>query len=233
MRGMKERALLKTFLREIVYGGTDGIVTTFAVVAGYSGAQGGNLTGPAPLITVLLFGFANLVSDATSMGLGNFLSVQADQELYRSERSKLLDTASAQILPETLQELLTKEGYSQQDAKDISLVIAKNSEYAAELIVEDHLNIPNPLRENPFLTGFATFVAFLIFGIIPLFPYLVTGTYDKFLMSAGATCLSLLLLGLLRWKVTRRRPFKALFETLLLGGSAAILAYGVGRLFHT
>ncbi|MGB2731859.1 MAG: VIT1/CCC1 transporter family protein, partial [Microgenomates group bacterium] len=28
-----------TYLKEIVYGGSDGIVTTFAVVAGFAGAQ--------------------------------------------------------------------------------------------------------------------------------------------------------------------------------------------------
>lgn len=231
---MSERTLFKTFLREIVYGGTDGIVTTFAVVAGYSGAQGGGIHSPAPYITVLLFGFANLISDATSMGLGNFLSVQADQELYTSERKKLLDSTRMELLPRTLETLLTNEGYEKDESVKIAAAIAKNRDYAAELIVEDHLNIPNPLRENPLLTGIATFTAFITFGIIPLFPFILPETIiSRFLLSIIATCISLTLLGLLRWKVTQRRPFKALFETLLLGGSAALLAYGVGLLFHS
>jgi vacuolar iron transporter family protein len=76
------------YLREIVYGGLDGIVTTFAVVAGFSGAQiSANIT-TIPVLSVLLFGFANLLADATSMGLGNFLSVRADQDVYTREEAK-------------------------------------------------------------------------------------------------------------------------------------------------
>lgn len=73
---MKKQNNIAHFLKEIMYGGMDGIVTTFAVVAGFSGANSGNLALSSSL--VLLFGFANLFADATSMGLGNFLSVRSD-----------------------------------------------------------------------------------------------------------------------------------------------------------
>jgi VIT1/CCC1 family predicted Fe2+/Mn2+ transporter len=78
---------ISTYLKEIVYGGIDGIITTFAVVAGFSGAQTGP-EGTIPMFVVLLFGFANLFGDASSMGLGNFLSVRADQDVYRKEQKK-------------------------------------------------------------------------------------------------------------------------------------------------
>jgi VIT1/CCC1 family predicted Fe2+/Mn2+ transporter len=66
-----------TYLKEIVYGGNDGIVTTFAIVAGFSGAQHDPATA-LPAFTVLLFGFSNLFSDGVSMALGNFLSNRSD-----------------------------------------------------------------------------------------------------------------------------------------------------------
>src|SRR3989338_5674034 len=75
------------YLREIVYGGNDGIVTTFAVVAGFSGAGIGPATGYSYL-TVLLFGFANLLADWAAMGLGNFLSIRSNQDVYREEMRK-------------------------------------------------------------------------------------------------------------------------------------------------
>ena len=73
-------------LKEIVYGGLDGIITTFAVVSGFSGAAllgaGGN--GEAYAITlVLLFGFANGVS----MGLDDFLSTRSEQARWNRERA--------------------------------------------------------------------------------------------------------------------------------------------------
>lgn len=65
------------FSREIIYGGLDGIITTFAVIAGFTGAQSGN-TANLTISTVLLFSFANLFSDASSMALGNLLSARTE-----------------------------------------------------------------------------------------------------------------------------------------------------------
>jgi VIT family. len=50
---------LATYLEECVYGGNDGIVTTFAVVAGFSGANIGQHTINLSIVAVLLFGVAN------------------------------------------------------------------------------------------------------------------------------------------------------------------------------
>ncbi len=55
------------YVAEVVYGANDGIVTTFAVVAGVSGAA-------LPARVVLLLGTANLLADGFSMGMSNYLS---------------------------------------------------------------------------------------------------------------------------------------------------------------
>ena len=67
---------VQEFLKQIVYGGNDGIVTTFAIVAGFAGAQSEG-TAQIGAIAVLLFGLANLFADAVSMGLGEFLSTRS------------------------------------------------------------------------------------------------------------------------------------------------------------
>ena len=73
--------LLKTYLKEIVYGGNDGIITTFAVIAG---AQGASL-GPA---IIVILGLANLLADGVSMGASNFLGKRSEQDYSRSQRQK-------------------------------------------------------------------------------------------------------------------------------------------------
>ena len=89
------------YLEEGVYGGTDGIVTTFAVVAGFSGANLGEHTLNLSVITVLLFGVANLIADGAAMGLGNYLSVKSAKALYKNAYAKLtfLPSASKQAFP--------------------------------------------------------------------------------------------------------------------------------------
>ena len=53
----------KAYIGEFVYGGIDGAITTFAVVAGAAGAE-------AAIHWVLIFGFANLIADGFSMSVG-------------------------------------------------------------------------------------------------------------------------------------------------------------------
>lgn len=60
-----------TLLRDAVFGANDGIVTTFAVVAG---SQGARLSSEI----VIILGLANLFADGVSMATGNFLGVQSE-----------------------------------------------------------------------------------------------------------------------------------------------------------
>jgi VIT1/CCC1 family predicted Fe2+/Mn2+ transporter len=61
----------------MVYGANDGLITTFAVVAG---VEGGALTQRA----VLVVGFANLLADGLSMGVGNYLSIRSHEHVRRA-----------------------------------------------------------------------------------------------------------------------------------------------------
>jgi vacuolar iron transporter family protein len=66
------------YLRDMVYGAIDGIVTTFAVVAGVTG---GSLSAHA----VLIVGIANLVADGLSMGVGNYLSIRSHESMRAAQ----------------------------------------------------------------------------------------------------------------------------------------------------
>jgi len=69
----------RKYLSEFVYGGTDGIITTFAVVAGAIGASLGSSI-------ILILGFANLIADGFSMGVSNYLSNKSQKELHRKHK---------------------------------------------------------------------------------------------------------------------------------------------------
>lgn len=71
------RGLAEHYLKDLVYGANDGIITTFAVVAGVTGAQ-------LDARIVLILGFANLLADGFSMGASNFLSIRSDEAVRRS-----------------------------------------------------------------------------------------------------------------------------------------------------
>ncbi len=70
--------IARHYIRDIVYGANDGIITTFAVVAGVTG-------GALPPRAVLIVGAANLFADGLSMGVGNYLSIRSNESARAAE----------------------------------------------------------------------------------------------------------------------------------------------------
>jgi VIT1/CCC1 family predicted Fe2+/Mn2+ transporter len=92
----------------------------------------------------------------------------------------------------------------------------------------------DPRGENEIFTGLATFFSFLVFGTIPLLPFLLQEDGDAltaFIYSSVGTFLALVTLGLLKWRVIGAKFFASLTEVVLVGGTAAVLAYFVGTFF--
>jgi vacuolar iron transporter family protein len=71
-------AIIRHYIRDLVYGANDGIITTFAVVAGVAG-------GALSHAAVLIIGVANLAADGFSMGVGNFLSIRGHESAREAE----------------------------------------------------------------------------------------------------------------------------------------------------
>lgn len=220
------------FLRQIVYGGNDGIVTTFAVVAGFAGAKA---DGAAQIggLAVLVFGLANLFADAVSMGLGEFLSARSTRDLYHSQHTSLLRRISDN--PEsdraTLHRLLTTRGMTGDDAQAASHIIAREPQLMAELILRYDAGLGDGRDEHPAINGLVTFCAFVTFGVVPLLPYmLMEATPATFRLSVSATLVALVTLGLLRWNATGDRLTRAVGETVLVGSICAMVAFVVGMI---
>ncbi len=224
-----------TYIKELVYGGNDGIITTFAVVAGFAGATGGSHIPTLSYTAVLLFGLANLFADAASMGLGEFLSMRSSIDLYRSEKAKELHEIrnNKEHEKEETVNLLRLRGFSDSDAKTLATIFASNEKYWLDFMMSEELELPDAEKENPVLTAAATFFSFIFFGTIPLIPYVfLNGIPDVFYYSIGATFVALVFVGVLRWKVTSQGAIRSIGETVLIGFVAAVIAYTIGTFFR-
>jgi vacuolar iron transporter family protein len=67
------------YIRDLIYGANDGVITTFAVVAGVTG-------GTLNPVAVLVLGAANLLADGLSMGVGNYLGIRSDERVREAQR---------------------------------------------------------------------------------------------------------------------------------------------------
>ena len=223
---------VQEFLKQITYGGNDGIVTTFAIVAGFAGAaaEGAAQIGP---LAVLVFGLANLFADAVSMGLGEFLSTRSAHDMYHARRAREVaeftrnpDQESREIL-----DILRARGLDEDDARAATAIIARNPDMMADMMMTYEFGMMDPRADNPALEGLVTFLAFVSFGTIPLLPYfLLPPDATTFRLSLAATGIALTLLGLLRWNATGEKLMRCVGETVAVGSVCAAVAYAVGWL---
>jgi len=228
------RTPVSEYMREIVYGGNDGIVTTFAVVAGFAGAARDPATSAIPAVAVLLFGLANLFADGVSMSLGSFLSIRADQDVYAGEKAKEVHEIVNEPENEHAEtiEILRRKGFTKSDAETLADIYRRNPSYWAEFMMRDELNMQNPESDRPLNVAVATFVSFILFGAIPLIPFILGLRENTFLYSVIFTACALLLLGNLRASVAHEKPYRGVLETLAIGAIAASVAYFVGTFFQ-
>ena len=222
------------YLKQIVYGGNDGIVTTFAIVAGFAGA-GADGAAQIGAVAVLLFGIANLLADATAMGLGEFLSARSQQDVYNAthKNERMAIESNPDIGRIAMLANLSSRGVNEQDATQLTDVMLRNPEFMADFLMQYDLGMPNPSSSSASMNGLFTFGAFLIWGSVPLIPYFILEpTQSTFLMSVAATFAALASLGLLRWRVTNESMLRCVGETVLVGGICALVAFGVGMIFR-
>lgn len=231
MKKVLKNHSLYNWLPDFVYGGIDGAVTTFAVVAGVAGAQ-------LSTSIVLILGFANLFADGFSMAVGKYSSDRAEKQRIQSVR-RALDHEIHET-PERgrddLKNVLAKQGFKGGELTQAIQVISSNEAVWVDALMRHKYNL---ISENiePFKGALATFIAFNGVGFIPLAAY-VFNTFLKldppqlFKLTALFTLAALFTVGAVKAKLVNEKWGRGGTETMLIGGAAAAIAYLVGYLLR-
>lgn len=217
------------YIKSLVYGGLDGIITTFAVVAGVAGAA-------LSAGVVLILGFANLIADGLSMAIGDYLSTKAELEYKQEERKR--EAWEVENYPEgekhELIELYTAKGMPEEDAKQVTEIISRHKETWIDIMMVEELGIIEE-NESPVKNAVVTFLSFVVFGLVPILIYVVSRFVpgmegNTFLIACILTGLTLFALGALKVKITGKNWFLSGLEMLIVGGITAAAAYIIGVL---
>jgi VIT1/CCC1 family predicted Fe2+/Mn2+ transporter len=220
------------YLGEFVYGGVDGSVTTFAVVAGAAGA------GLESKVVIIL-GFANLIADGFAMSVGSYLSTKSEKENYRKHQK--IEYWEVDHLPdkerEEVREIYAAKGFEGKLLEQVVDKITEDKDRWVDVMMKEELEMSEETK-SPLAMGSVTFLSFLLFGFIPLLVYvldfssLMASDSNLFIWSSALTALVFALIGYLKAIVNQTLIIRSVLETLFLGGAAATLAYVVGDILE-
>jgi VIT1/CCC1 family predicted Fe2+/Mn2+ transporter len=221
------QATRHSYLGDFIFGAVDGLVTTFAVVAGAAGAE---FSG----VVAIVLGLANLAADGFSMAVGNYLSTKAErqvlQQVRRREERHIREVPDGER--EEIRQIFAAKGFEGELlAQIVEVITSDRRRWVDTMVTEEHglqLETPSPIR-----AALATFAAFVTLGFVPLAPYclpLAMSPTMIFAVSGAATAVTFFLIGWAKGHVLERDRLMSGLETLLVGGAAAMLAYVVGVL---
>lgn len=210
------------YIGDFVYGANDGIITTFAIVAGATGAS---LSG----IVVIILGFANILADGISMGASNFLGRKSENDFIKAQKEKEnweIDNLR-ELEVEEVREIYKNKGFKGKDLERAVSIITSNRDVWVDTMMKDELGLIED-DTNPVRHGLVTFVAFVLAGFVPLLPFFVPGLTNTFLISSILGATMLFTIGALRSLITTVGAFRGGIEMLTTGGAAAAVAYLIG-----
>ena len=151
------RAPAVSYLRDWVYGGIDGAVTTFAIVAGAVGAELSNRV-------VLILGLANVVAHGFFTAASNYSGTKAELEKARGGGR----TASG----EEIRQIFRGKGFRGQDLERAVDVITADTRRWVDTMLSEEYGLPKAVR-SPLKAAASTFAAFMLCGLVPLLPFVV------------------------------------------------------------
>jgi hypothetical protein len=109
------------YLRDWIYGGVDGAITTFAIVAGVAGAD-------LSVTILLILGFANLLADGFAMGASNFIATKSERDDYEPVLS--IERRHLAVIPdgerEEIRQIFAAKGFAGDDLDRVVNVITSD-----------------------------------------------------------------------------------------------------------
>lgn len=214
-----------SYVGDFVLGAVDGTVTTFAIVSATAGA------GLSAGVAVVL-GLANVVADGFSMAVSNYLKSHSDRQIV--ERFRALEEMHIDEIPEgereEIRQIYAGKGFDGEMLDEVVEVITRDRRRWVDTMLTEEwglqLDQPSPTR-----AALTTFVAFVLAGLVPLIPLFFAAwlaAEQMFITSAILTAATFFSIGVVRGHITKRSRFFSGLETLVIGGTAAALAFVVG-----
>jgi VIT1/CCC1 family predicted Fe2+/Mn2+ transporter len=216
-------------VRDIVIGLSDGLTVPFALAAGLSGAV-------ASSRIVVLAGLAEIAAGSIAMGLGGYLAARGDAEHYVSEKQR----EEREIVERThdeeeeIYEIFEQYCVPRSSAAPVLESLKQNPAAWVDFMMRFELGLEEPAPNRAHRSALTIAFSYIAGGLIPLLPYmLVSSNVFALQLSVVITLIALAIFGALKGRIVGTGWLKSATQTVLIGGTAAAVAYLLARLLNS
>jgi vacuolar iron transporter family protein len=217
------------YLGDALLGGIDGCVTTFAIVAGVVGGGFGS-------VVALAIGLSNLLADGFSMAISNYHASKSLEDHLNQKRNEELhhiDTVP-EGEREEIRQIFSQKGFEGEVLEKIIETITADVDVWVDTMIQEEHGLPLE-APRPFKSAWVTFLSFLFVGLMPLLPffYIYNNMKLSFTLSCITTGFAFLAIGIVKGYLLKMPLFKEAMSVLVMGATAAGVAYGVSYCVST
>lgn len=221
-----EHNAVRNYVRDLILGFNDGLVSVFAVCAGVAAAFG-------DARTIAIAGIAAATAGALSMGLGEYLSTKSQAEYYASEAAREREHVRKypKLERQEVFEMLQKKRYPPELVDRIADHVISDEERFVDFMMREEFGVGEESERSPWIAMGLVMLAFVVGAILPLVPFVLgIGHLRGLAIAAVLSALGLFTAGAVKAATAGLRPWRSGAEMLAFGVVAALITYGVGLL---
>ncbi len=213
------------WLREIVFGLNDGLVTTLVFIMAVSAITGGH---------VVIVALSELLAGGVSMGLGGFLAARTARQVLDHR----IATEHYEIVHEPEEEraelraIYRGKGLHGELLERVVQQLTVDEERWLAAMVRDELGVVAHEAERPWLQGALVGGSFMLGALIPIIPFLIALPRPQ-AWAYGLTALTALVLGAVKSRYTVKGALYNSLELLALVTVGTVAGVAIGTLLHT
>lgn len=216
----------RQYWRDIILGVNDGLVSTFLLVAGVAG-------GGLEVTDVMLIAVAGSIAGAISMGAGEYLATESQEEVFDREVEIEKDHIKYHRQQEVdqLYGYFTAMGIDDDDLEMVVEAFTKDDRTILETMKRLEFGLVDEERRSPFTAMSASSGLFLLGSFTSVIPFIfVDQTSTGLTIAAALTAAGLFLVGVAKTRVTGTSPIPAGLKNLVIAGVGGVVAYIIGSL---
>ena len=216
----------RQYVRDIILGVNDGLVSVFLLVAG---VVGGGLEARVVLLTAIAGGIAG----AISMASGEYLATRSQEEVFDAEialeREHIKHHRDMEV--RQLYEMFGDMGVREEDLEQVVTALTHDDETVLNAMKILEFGLIDAERRSPRRAMAVSGLLFLAGSLTSILPFLLTeSTALALTWAAILTSVGLFAVGAVKTLITRTPLIRAGLENLVIAGIGGLIAFWIGVL---